>query len=711
MTTALFTNQVTRGFDEGFMTFWSESLTVTPLTGLRQVSLGGVPYVIDTSFEPYRREAFRHRSLPSQRESLNTENIAGEGVVATSGLWRRDQIDWSLGAGQLFLDHRKSAENRFLSSKGVDVMTTQWQMSLLNDTTQAYTINGSFHRVKPLVTGQFRYYMEADCVYIENINTPGTFTAVSGLPSTGAGHYYTDITANGQYVFLACGTSGIYYFTIGTSSPTVTHYVIQTSATSTGQVGYTFTRVYWGADVLWATGEQHVYVFGASTNGNSGAAHVGGAAVNSAETLPDVKGVGWVWTNMVEGNSQIYVGGYYVASDGTHAANYGGAVYRIGQQILTALPTGLTTTTFIAPVSALPLTPGEYPTALFQYLNYIVVGTNLGVRLCETLSLYDPTATSTGDLKGGALVPNTTQPVTNPVTSFTAAGRFIYFAWANYDSTSTGIGRLDVTNFIDELTPAYCSDLMVTAQAAQIDLEWDAVNNAPLICLSNASVNATCGSYIISSNLVSSATLNSGWTTYGIADDKIIVRGHFGYNVPDGGATMSTIYSDAEGQISPTPTFLFTESSATAGGMGQVWNLPEFIRGEKFQYVVTLTRDPVTNSAGPVLARWTMFGMPAVSSETTISPVLLLFRSAMERDQAYYYDPYVEYYKLDTWRRNQTVVEYVEGPLSAQVIITSIDWLPEKEQGTYKRGYDSVAVVYLQTINGFTFTPQSVAAQ
>src|ERR1700691_2039717 len=85
-------------------------------------------FPIDTSFEPYRREAFRHRSLPAQRENIATDNISGEGMVNPDGTWRRGQVDWSMGAGQQYLDlKRQSAENRFYQSKGIDVFTFPMQ--------------------------------------------------------------------------------------------------------------------------------------------------------------------------------------------------------------------------------------------------------------------------------------------------------------------------------------------------------------------------------------------------------------------------------------------------------------------------------------------------------------------------------------------------------------------------------------------------------
>ena len=92
-------------------------------------------YPVDTSFEPYRREAFRHRTIPPQRQSVMMTNIVGEGTVNTEGLWRREQVEWSMGAGQYSLDRRgDNQETRFFSSKGVDVFSFPFEATLLPDT-------------------------------------------------------------------------------------------------------------------------------------------------------------------------------------------------------------------------------------------------------------------------------------------------------------------------------------------------------------------------------------------------------------------------------------------------------------------------------------------------------------------------------------------------------------------------------------------------
>ena len=104
-------------------TFPALGAATVPPSGVYSVSIAGHNYTVDTSFEPYRREAYRHKSIVALRESLNFDNSAGEGVVNTQGLWRRSAQNWVLGAGQKFFDFKKSSPDRYFTSKGINPWT------------------------------------------------------------------------------------------------------------------------------------------------------------------------------------------------------------------------------------------------------------------------------------------------------------------------------------------------------------------------------------------------------------------------------------------------------------------------------------------------------------------------------------------------------------------------------------------------------------
>lgn len=773
-----------------------------PPTGNYSISIAGHNYSVDTSFEPYRREAYRHKSIVALRDSLNFDNSAGEGVVNTQGLWRRSGQNWSSGAGQKFLDAKKSSPDRFFTSKGVNPWT-EFQLSLHHDTTNAgslgYTVTGTM--VNVMTAGAYTYYLESNLLKFRS-SPGGSLTTVTGLPTATGTVKYTSITHNGSYWFVACQTGGIYYGLLGASTATGQWVKASSSFSVTGatygggNVTYTtsvphsfaigdyvsvtglntawnvygqaitaitsttFTIVLaspggssgsggtatpnnncagygivsWTVDRLWATGgpatanysgpylcafqSNHVAGSTAGTNdlvtpgilqgtlpGTVGASAISTATPNSSTTIVGSLGPTWVWTGIAAGASQVYACGYNLINN----QQSDGAVYRTTIDNTPAasvsgtfgpMPSGYT-----YPAKALPISPGEYPTAIYGYLNFIFLGTNLGVRMCQTLSAYDPNASASGDLKSGPIVPGINQPISQPVTSFVGYKQYVWFSWANYDSSSTGLGRLDLTNFIEDLAPAYASDLMVTGQGG-ITLDWDytvstpateftpAVIGAPLICVTGTSG----GVYQQAQSYVNLGEIVSGWMSWDIPENKVALYTRLIAPSLAGTATIS-VSVDYGGPIAVgTFSGAIDTDNTTASQNVMTINSGTGLQGKMFNYYMTL--QPQTTST-PIINRWQLDALPQVASETNITAVIQMYSEAVIDGAEDYKNAYGEYVYLDTLRRAQTPVWYVEGPLSALVIIESIDWLPEKPRADYIKGFHALAVVTMKTLNGF----------
>ena len=96
------------------MSFNAESLPV---------ELDGVSYLVDTT-------QYRRTTVPVARQQRDNSREAGENTLDTTGAWVRSQTDWSLGAGQLYLDNEDSDRKRFYSSSGIDIWT-KGQITLL----------------------------------------------------------------------------------------------------------------------------------------------------------------------------------------------------------------------------------------------------------------------------------------------------------------------------------------------------------------------------------------------------------------------------------------------------------------------------------------------------------------------------------------------------------------------------------------------------
>lgn len=854
-------------------------------------------YPADTSFEPYRREAFRHRSISAQRQSIMLTNIAGEGTVNTEGLWRREQVDWSMGAGQFSLDRKGDAqENRFLSSKGVDVFSFPLQATLLPDTYQAVSNAGS----NLLMTRC------GDYIVVASGGTVTKYTPASVGSSWGAGTAFTvdttyggssfgtinSITGNDTYLFIAT-TTGV-WFGLVTGSTLALYAAPDTSSGFTS--GYNMIR--WANDQVVASCNNRLYAFQprsaatvafgtapstpqttplnlpiaqfttvppgwslaagsttavqaavtptnlttgqyiqvnnsrtknlsnstatfgsgsatlnftgvsnlgykvgeqvdvtwfythrqfsekctitaipsstsitmtttkATTNTNfAGAAilgspdagygynntyyivsvdgthtgwfyineanpcstAVGGAISTPAGSNIDVlythQNPNWVWSDATGGETQIYFAGYANSSGGGHS----GCVYRsnlLGSTTTNASGLAAVSNSSVAqpwnldtPLQALPMSPDEYPTCIKSYLNFIFVGTNRGIRMAQTLSIYDPTATATGDLKSGPLIPNILQSVTKPVRAIVGDGRFVWFGWSNYDGSSTGLGKLDLTTYIagDPLAPAYASDLMVSVSPAEVvGLEWDSTHNVPVIAVQGSGVYSPYASNLgqgygaTITKYVASGTLNSGVFDYGISDQKFPVYFDYAANTPANTAVAGQVNFDPNPPSGSPASTQTPTSNAYVQGQGYPLANNPYVKGTQFQTILTLSSTSGQTNT-PTLHRWVLKAWPAVVSGTQISAVLRMYKFVSEDGGEYYLDPYKEFVWLETRRQNQDIVTYTEGPLSVQCIVDELDMIPHKYIDDYEGGLEGDIVVYLKTIGNYTYTAPALS--
>lgn len=849
------------------------AVTLTELNDATQTR----DFPTDTSFEPYRREAFRHRSIPAQRESINLDNTSGRGTVNTEGLWRREQIDWGMGAGQLFLDRKGSQENRFYQSKGVDVFSFPYQATLLPDTHRVDSIMSPASNILMTRCNNNVVVANDNSVVIYNSSWSGTSaTFGSTYGGTAPSHIYS-ITSNDLYVFLATDT-GIWFcetsntsafqlyaasdlfpfigysmvrwannqliasslnrlyafqprdaatFPIFGSVPSVgdTNVMIQNiiSVSGSGSAEVTTTTPhnlsvdqpftiantsilayinpgdspgFSGTKLtLSSSPDQHgfnvgdsiivslqfgnganrtetakvtavptnehftyvpqkvgtpVYATGLTSgtavgdeNGEFNADWVvdtiisttqatfvvptnfafeatGGSVTTS--TPPDVltthENFQWIWTDAAGGETQIYFSGYVLSTSeeffpaGT-GYGYSGCIYRsnlLGAS--TSVATGVATISnstvsqpfsLDTPVQALPMSPDEYPMCVESYLNYIFVGTNRGIRMCQTLSIYDPTATATGDLKSGPLSPNITQPVTSPVTAIVGDGRYVWFAWANYDNESTGLGKLDLSTNINEdpLAPAYASDIMVTGQGVINSLDWDPSNNAPLMAVASLGVFTPFatneGGNLVVSQFVEFGFILSSFFDYGLSEAKIPVFFDYAANAESPSAVQGTVVVDSNAlpTLDPYSNTDPTEVSVqnTAGQIFQV------------EIDLTTTQTDLT----PILQRWTLKSWPAVVSGTNIMMVIKNFQVDLTDGIETYRDPYDNFIWLENRRQSQTLMTYTEGPLSVLCVISLMDWLPEHPRDTYENGYVGDIVVTLTTLAEYVYTPTATS--
>ena len=676
--------------------------TISPPSHGFPISIAGRNYMADTSFEPYRREAFNHKSLQPQRQSLHFTNLPDDGTVSTEGLWRREARDWSLGSGQIYFDRTGSADNRFAHSKGVDPWV-QWQFSLLPDTIAQYSMSGGPSRsiIKAIRCGQYVFHAEATA------SGSGLYYRTSWSSSTAITGTITgtilDMCSDGYSVYVVT-TTGVWIVTPKLSGLTQTQLVL--GGDSAGHSGAHSTWL--AADTSYDLQAKIAYVGNrlilafsnlaqwdnAAGTYHPGAAlfdlssHTAGTALSPSapEWLFTHPNAQWVWSGIAASSTSIYISGYSSTDNGAMSA-----VYRTG--IDQAAAAG-SVPNLSSPVVALPMPPGEYPTAIKGYMNYIFLGSNKGIRMCEANS-----STSTGgagELKAGPLIPNVTEEVASPVVGITANNRYIYWTWNNFDDTSCGLGRLDLTQFIDPLAPAYASDLMISSGLYRTIkwLDWDPITDSPLMTAPLSIYTAD------PDNCVASGTVNSGLITYGIPDNKNAVK--MDGNVTNAGDSISSAASFSL-LVDDHPSIDLGSYNGNSRKFTLGFN-QQF--GEQYTITTTLTAGVTYDSSGvshrvsPTLNRWTLKALPGIPSGIMINVPILMYDNIEVDGQVITYDPYAEYTFLENLRQTQTVVTYVEGTFTALCTVDLIHWLPERRRMVTQGGYHGDLVVSLKTISG-----------
>lgn len=576
--------------------------TTSEVPGLFPVGLAGRTYLVDLL-----SGQFHWRSIPVLREQADTQQTPGEHTINPEDLWRRASEDWSHGAGQTYFD-RDSDPARFRSSKGVDPWT-RWQASLLKTTVLQRSSANSNLRLAA-ATGRLYLTDGTAVLYTTTLTSPGaaTWTAVTATPAAAA----TSITTDGFNVWTSHTASGIYSTNTGTGA-------------ASSYVTGTVTLVRYLKGRLMAASANSVYNITA-----------GGALPTALLTHANT---GFTWADMAEGRTHIYLAGYA----GDHSLIYSTAIKPDG----TALD---------VPAVAGELPDGEQVLSIYGYLGYILIGTSLGVRF----AIPD----SSGKLTLGKLIRLGTGSA--PVYCFEGQDRFVWFGWPYYDSTSSGLGRIDLSVFTDGpgLQPAYASDLMVSSYAiVQSVCTFAPTPGYRVFTVEGVGVYAES----VDDDLVASGTIDSGLITYGIPDVKMAVylllrhdalAGTVGVSIAGDGGTMTSVGTSSD-----------VGAAGTSITVGQ-------ILGRTHEVRLTLNRSSVDTSTGPTVTRSTLRSYPIPTRGDIIPLPIVLHESLEVNGQVRPVNVLSEFLALKALTGNQRLVLFQLGSYSISVFVEDFDWQP-----------------------------------
>lgn len=541
--------------------------------------------------------AFKRQTIPLLRQQADNSNLPGESSINPEDLWRRAQQTWHHGAGQKFLDREDADSSRFNVSKGVDVWE-KWQLSLLNATERKVPATTNVNQ-NVLAVGNRLYWADGATLRFTTDPTASSpsWTAVTGLNT----NPIDGMTTDGYNVYVSQGSQGV-YLTNRTIS-TATSWATGTS----GPIGYVRGRLMVGL-------------------ANALANPVVTGALTAFYTQPNTD---FRWVGFAEGQGQIYAAGF----SGDKSLIYRTAVRQDG----TALD---------VPVVAAELPDGEIVRSIQGYLGFVVVGTDKGVRFA--------TADGQGNLTLGSLIRTNV-----PVYAFEPQDRFVWFGWTNYDSQSTGLGRLDLSSFVAPLTPAYASDLMVTAQGTVTSV----------VTFGDRRYFTVAGYGLVGelTTKVASGTVDSGKMTFGIPDPKVGMFLQVRHQALQGQLTLSV-------SVDGGP---FEDLGLNAMQGTTVTSLPLGERaGETFETRLKLT---ASGAVSPVITRQTLRAYPGPArGEIFIVP--LLFHEIIEVDgQERFLDPEEELNRIRSMVTDHRLVIYQESNTERAVFVEDYEWSPTSE--------------------------------
>ncbi len=562
------------------------------------VAIDGRPYMVDQKSGQFQR-GYEQRV----RDSQDISTAPGEAAINPGGLWRRGQDSWHLGAGQKYADAAGALDYRFYKSKGINPWT-KGQVSLLNATKLSLSNSATTQR---MVVQNGRVYVgldEAVKFSTDPFAASPTWTDCTGEP--GGGKKLISMATDGDRIYFGFENDGIRVLNPGTSTTVIS--------------GTKFINT---TDNYYMLGFAKGFMFGAHDH----ILHNIDAAGSKSTIFTPIE-TAWQWVGVATGQNAVYAAGY---------ASKKSLVYKVTIASNGVLDKG---------VVALELPTGEIATSIAGYLGFIVLGTNKGVRFCTT--------DSNSNLVAGPLV-----PTSGSVLKSASNDRFSYFTWTNYDGTSGGLGRLDLSTYTATNAPAFATDLMYNSTADVTNVVI--FDDKPVLMFSGIGVVVED-----TSQKVASGAIETGTWRWGIPDRKFVAKIDTRSEPLKGSITshISTDESDYESvgtwntDSDTENTFAGTDAKAIEAA---------------FKY--TLERG-TTVTDGPVFTRWMAraYATP-FRSQVFVVPILL-HKKVSIRSRDYFFDVAEEQDRFDDLIAQPRIVTLQIGRRNHTVVVEDIQFTP-----------------------------------
>ncbi|MFP4512089.1 MAG: hypothetical protein ACLFRV_03975 [Acidimicrobiales bacterium] len=325
------------------------------------------------------------------------------------------------------------------------------------------------------------------------------------------------------------------------------------------------------------------------------------------------------WRGFASGPQAIYA-----------AAQVGDAalIYRIGVDDTGDLEVPTVAATFV----------GEHVYAIQGHANSaLLIGMDDGFRVA--------TFNSDGSLSVGARIPTGA-----PVRCFAGWQEYVWFGWSDFDSDSSGLGRIDLTRFTSGVNVfAYASDLMAT----------DTGKTTSVVSFGDRRYFGVAGSGVWreADTKVADGWFTTGEIAYGVPADKIVNRVML---AGDEGTNVDVDIAANGGEFTRLGTVALGNITA---------DHPGGLRGERFDLRFTIDG---------VLRRWTLEAEPEATDQWHIFAPLLISETEIVPGGAMGSRPLrgdLEHV-IGLWR-DAAVVTWQEGSFEVPVRVVDWEWAPQ----------------------------------
>tara|TARA_E500000081_G_scaffold75051_1_gene76614 strand:+ start:3193 stop:5115 length:1923 start_codon:yes stop_codon:yes gene_type:complete len=561
------------------------------------------------------------------RQGFDTQGTPGEQSLNQAGVWKRTRNDWQLGAGQRDGDTPESGPRQYYKSTGVNPWVKN-ELTLLKDTNLTITDSGTNLYMAFAMVGIQEYgYV---CTGSDVKPTDDSFTTTETPISNPAGGAIIGIASDGTNVYVAS--------TAGNKVQKISALAVTGASANTDYWTLANVDGVWFANgYLLASVADRLTVLSVGT-APSDNADVASSSFNQVDS----------WETVVGTSVGIFAGG-----------NQGGQgkIYYIGINDSTAA--------LNVPVIAAELPQGEKILSMAEYLGYVVLGTNKGFRLASI--------TGQGYLSYGPRV-----NITNGVQVFEPQGEHMWFGWKDYESpfdpttARGGLGRIGLSEWTDQLVPAYASDLMASGSGTDAAVQGVATFIRNDIEIRAFSISGK-GVYVEhATNYMATGSIDEGKFRWGISELKVAASVDLRHKALADGQSIAIKVESDDGNTGTVTSN--TEDSLTPGIQPILTSTEGNIDGEYL--IPTITLNATTVTATPTLYRWTLRAIPMPFVAEVLSlPVILTNHVGYDKRDVYQ-DVYDEYSYLKALLESRTLVKFKMGAEEKTVYVAGVAYEP-----------------------------------